>query len=97
MGGLGGCFGVPLALGIFGRGGGWWFAGASGAGRGWGLECASAVDFSSVGVCFGFGSVTCPRGPGGLLIIVALLAVGVVGALGFPSGFSILEWPLPHS
>ena len=71
----------------------WGFGGWSGVG----LECASAVDFSSVGACFGFGSVACPRGPGGLLINVALLAVGVVGALGFPSGFSILEWPLPHS
>ena len=36
-GGLGGCFGVPVALGILGRGGGLWSAGVLGAGWGWGL------------------------------------------------------------
>ena len=42
-GGLSGCFGVPAALGILGRGGGLWSAGVLGAGWGWGFGCSPAV------------------------------------------------------
>ena len=92
-GGLGGCFGVPVALGILGRGGGLWSAGVLGAGWGWGLGALLQWDFSIVGVCLGSGPSVCFRGPFGLLIIVALWAVGGCGCLGVPAWVSPFGGP----
>ena len=40
---------MPVALGVFGRGSGWWFAEALGADGGGGLGALLQLDFSSVG------------------------------------------------
>ena len=76
---------MPVALGVFGRGDGWWFAGVLGADRGGGLGALLQLDFSSGGgVCLSFGPRVCSRGPGGLLIVVASWAVWGCGCLGVP-------------
>ena len=98
MGGLGGCFGVPVALGILGRCGGLWFAWVLGAGRGWGFGCSPAVGFL---LCGGVPGLW-PRH----LLLGPLRIADHCGALGCLAlwvpwgsrlGFSVWEWPLPHS
>ena len=72
-------WGVVVACGLLG------FWGLAGGG---GLGALLQWDFSTVGVCLGSGPGVCFRGPVGLLIIVALWAVGGCGCLGVPAWVS---------
>ena len=85
-----GVMGVPVASGILGCGGGWWFAGVSDAGRRFGFGCFSARGFL---FCGGV-----PLRPWWIADGYRVLGswrswVPRDGRL----NFSVLEWPVPHS
>ena len=89
---------ASVALGILGRGGGLWFAGVLGAGRRWEFGCSPAVGFL---LCGGMPGLW-PRHllPGPLWIADHCGSLGCFGLWvpwGRHLGFSVWEWPLPHS
>ena len=90
--------GVTVALGIFGRGGGLWFARVFGAGWGWGLGCSPAVGFLHCRVVPGLWHRHLLPGPPWIADLCGALGCwGLWVPWGSHLGLSVWEWPLPHS
>ena len=97
-GGLGGSFGVPVALGILGRGGGLWSAGVLGAGWGWRFGCSPAVGFLHCGGVPGLWPRRLLPGPSWIADHCgALGSWGLWVPWGSRLGLSVWGWPLSHS